>query len=152
VLVIRPVGFFPALKYWLLLALVLLGLRLFSWQDLTQNHAETRPDHPNPALRTGHYPHSAEALFFALQNLINNLPRWQIVEADLPAGKIRAERTSRLFRFTDDIEIEIKQTGPGHARLDVRSASRVGKGDFGQNARNIQFLLEALAHRLSEGD
>jgi len=129
--------------------LVILALRFLSWQDLTQNHAETRPEHPNPELRTRHYQHSAEALFFALQTLINDLSRWKIIEADLPSGRMSAERKTRLFRFIDDIQVHIQAIDPKHATLDIRSASRLGKGDFGQNARNIQILFKGLEAELS---
>jgi uncharacterized protein (DUF1499 family) len=45
-------------------------------------------------------------------------------------GYLRAETTSRLFRFVDDLEA----LPPGRrARIDVRSASRVGYSDAGVN-------------------
>jgi hypothetical protein len=42
--------------------------------------------------------------------------------------------------FRDDIAIRIRQTGQG-SRVDVRSASRYGRHDFGTNAARVRALL-----------
>ncbi len=128
----------------LFLVIVIAALLFVSWQDLTQNHAETGLDHPNPALRTRHYRLSAETLFITLRTLLKDFPRWQILDADRRTGTIMAKRKTDLFRFVDDIQISMKEINQNHVTLNIRSASRVGKGDFGQNARNIQELLKRL--------
>ena len=62
-------------------------------------------------------------------------------------GAIAAVWTSRIFRFRDDIGVEISAEKP-RCRVLVRSASRVGRHDFGQNARHIRELLGALETEL----
>ncbi len=126
------------------LVILIVALLFINWQGLTKNRAETGLDHPNPALRTRHYRLSAETLFITLETLLNNFPRWQILEADRRTGNIIAQRKTSLFRFVDEIQISIKKIDQKHVALNIRSASRVGKGDFGQNARNIQELLKRL--------
>jgi uncharacterized protein (DUF1499 family) len=49
-----------------------------------------------------------------------------------------------LFGFKDDIVIRIAAAGSG-SRVDVRSLSRVGKSDFGVNAKRIRKYLRQLA-------
>ena len=68
---------------------------------------------------------------------------WEIVAADTAAGKIEATDTSRVFRFVDDIAVRIR-AGSSGARVDVRSKSRVGKGDMGANTARIRQLRDAL--------
>ena len=68
---------------------------------------------------------------------------WKIVAADDAAGRIEASDKSRWFGFTDDIVIRITGSGSG-SRIDVRSASRVGRSDFGVNAARIETYLSAL--------
>ena len=68
---------------------------------------------------------------------------WKIVAADDAAGRIEASDQSRWFGFTDDIVIRITGSGSG-SRIDVRSASRVGRSDFGVNAARIETYLSAL--------
>ena len=52
-----------------------------------------------------------------------------------------------LFRFVDDVQISIEEKD-GSVLVNVRSASRVGKGDFGQNARHIRSLFEELDRQM----
>ncbi len=60
-----------------------------------------------------------------------------------------AERKTSVFRFIDDIEIWFTKTGPNTMQLNLHSASRVGKGDLGQNARNIREVLEAFERKMN---
>jgi uncharacterized protein (DUF1499 family) len=68
---------------------------------------------------------------------------WKIVAADPAAGTIEATDTSRTFHFVDDITVRIRPEGDG-SRIDMRSKSRVGRGDVGANAARIRRLRDAL--------
>ena len=70
------------------------------------------------------------------------LPRTRIVE-EAP-GYLRAECRSRLFRFVDDLELELRT---GERRIAVRSASRVGRSDFGVNRARVDQLRSLLRER-----
>ena len=74
-----------------------------------------------------------------LRDAVAALPRTRIVESG--DGYLRAEATSRLFRFVDDLEV---LHVPGSARIDVRSASRVGYSDVGVNRARVESLRAAL--------
>lgn len=68
---------------------------------------------------------------------------WEIV-ASVPAeGRIEATDTSLLFGFKDDIVIRVAAQGSG-SRVDARSVSRVGRSDFGVNAKRIRKYFAAL--------
>jgi uncharacterized protein (DUF1499 family) len=54
---------------------------------------------------------------------------------------LRAEFTSRLFGFVDDLEL---LWNPAQEIFDVRSASRVGHGDLGANRRRVEALRERI--------
>ena len=73
---------------------------------------------------------------------------WEIVGQDAAAGRIEATDTTFWFGFKDDVVVRIRPDG-ARTRVDVRSASRVGLGDVGTNARRIRTLLATLtsAHR-----
>jgi hypothetical protein len=91
-----------------------------------------------------------EALLLALRAATNM--GWQVLDSTPPAGRTgvgRIEATTRtlIFGFTDDVTIRIRPA-VNEMRVDVRSRSRVGRHDFGQNAdriRAFQKELEALA-------
>ncbi|MDO8794090.1 MAG: DUF1499 domain-containing protein [Vicinamibacterales bacterium] len=69
---------------------------------------------------------------------------WEILGQDAAAGRIEATDTTFWFGFKDDVVVRIRPDGP-RTRVDVRSASRVGLGDVGTNARRIRTLTAALA-------
>ncbi len=71
---------------------------------------------------------------------------WDIVAVVPGDLRIEATDTTLLFGFKDDIVIRIAAAGSG-SRVDVRSLSRVGKSDFGVNAKRVRKFIE----RLSEG-
>jgi uncharacterized protein (DUF1499 family) len=68
---------------------------------------------------------------------------WDIVSADPAAGRIEAVATTFWFGFKDDVSIRVTPQGGG-SRIDVRSKSRVGRGDAGTNARRIREYLKRL--------
>jgi uncharacterized protein (DUF1499 family) len=60
-------------------------------------------------------------------------PRARLVAQD--GDYLRAEFTSRVLRFIDDVEFLI-----GEQAVDVRSASRLGQADFGVNRESVERL------------
>jgi uncharacterized protein (DUF1499 family) len=51
---------------------------------------------------------------------------------------IRAEFTSKLFHFVDDVEFYFPDTNAKEMTIHTRSASRVGHSDFGVNRKRIE--------------
>ena len=72
---------------------------------------------------------------------IVRLPRWRVTGH--VGTVVSATRTSRLFRFVDDVVVLAEPAGNG-SMLRARSASRIGRRDFGQNRRNLAELWRAL--------
>lgn len=68
---------------------------------------------------------------------------WQIHAADVASGLIETSVSSFWFGFVDDIAIRVRGSPTG-SRIDLRSVSRVGKGDLGANARRIQRFQQAF--------
>jgi uncharacterized protein (DUF1499 family) len=73
---------------------------------------------------------------------------WEVVEADRGAGRLEAVDRTFWFGFRDDIVVRAREAGDGGTLVDVRSASRVGVGDVGTNARRIREFLGGLEKRL----
>ena len=107
---------------------------LRNWHDTDEPGADPGPlDLPLPP---------AEALA-RVESAVRGLPRWHVETTDAAAGTVTATRRTRLFRFADDLTIRLEPAGGG-TRVHVRSQSRVGKSDFGQNRRNVMELFGAL--------
>lgn len=68
---------------------------------------------------------------------------WEIRYTDPDTGTLEAEDVTRIFKFVDDIVVRVRPDGDGSA-VDVRSKSRMGRGDLGANAARIRALREAI--------
>jgi len=68
---------------------------------------------------------------------------WEIVAKDDQLFVIEAVVRSSFFGFADDLVIRIAKTDEG-SRIDMRSSSRVGQGDFSANAKRVQSFLSDL--------
>jgi uncharacterized protein (DUF1499 family) len=71
---------------------------------------------------------------------------WDVITVDAASGTLEAVDTTFWFRFKDDIVVRVRQEA-GRTRVDVRSKSRLGRGDLGANARRIRTFRSALASR-----
>jgi uncharacterized protein (DUF1499 family) len=79
-----------------------------------------------------------DKVFAAVQAAVASMGL-ELVEADAAQGRIEATATSLLFGFKDDVVVRIADD-PNGTKVDVRSKSRVGRNDFGMNAKRIRAL------------
>ncbi|MBA5776353.1 DUF1499 domain-containing protein [Stappia sp. F7233] len=114
-------------------------------------------DHPAPnrALQRQAYPDLLSRRFrvtpaelHAAARQVIERQRWTIVGELTPAlpddpSLIQADVRSLVFGFTDDFVIRIRPD-PFGARLDLRSASRIGEHDLGANAARIRLFQQDL--------
>ena len=74
---------------------------------------------------------------------------WRVVDSNPPNLRGEAEAhidaTDRtlFFGFVDDIAIRIRAAG-AKTQIDIRSASRIGRHDFGANAKRVQRFIDAV--------
>jgi uncharacterized protein (DUF1499 family) len=68
---------------------------------------------------------------------------WEIVASNVETGHIEATATTPFVGFKDDVVIRIRARGP-EAIVDVRSKSRIGRGDMGVNAKRVRSFTEKL--------
>ncbi|MCK8516321.1 DUF1499 domain-containing protein [Methylonatrum kenyense] len=99
-----------------------------------------------PEIRPRRYARTTDAVFAAAAEQVRE-QGWLLVEEDPAAGRIEAVATTTWFGFRDDVIIRVQADADG-SRLDMRSASRVGRSDLGTNAQRIDRFLRALDQRL----
>jgi len=121
------------------------GQRLRTY--FTANVAETAADAAFPELRAPPFDVSPEELIRAVETASQRLG-WGLGPVDRAQGTLTAVVTTALWHFKDDVEIRVLPAPEGGVMLQVRSASRVGKGDLGANTRHILDLLEAVQDEL----
>jgi uncharacterized protein (DUF1499 family) len=74
--------------------------------------------------------------------------RWQVINTRPPQpgrreAYIEAVARTPIMGFRDDIAVRIRPVGEG-ARIDIRSASRYGRHDFGTNAARVRALISDI--------
>lgn len=106
------------------------------------NVAVTDTASADDALRARRLPAPKAVVLGTLLELIPLQPRWRV--AGHNADVVWATRRTRVFRFVDDVYILCTEAPDGTTLVEVRSASRVGRSDLGQNRRNIAELWRAL--------
>jgi uncharacterized protein (DUF1499 family) len=112
---------------------------------LSTNVAESSPAPEFPELKTRYYDTPRAKVFDEANAAIRSLSNWKVVLADPATGSIAAEK--RVLMFVDDVRIRVIAEG-SRTRVDARSHSRVGKGDFGENRRHVAQFLTALDGRV----
>jgi uncharacterized protein (DUF1499 family) len=134
----------------LLAVFPILALQVDDWgRDLTTNHAETSLDAGDQALRPLASDRSVDETAAAIQRAAQTLPRWTFA-GQTDAGDVitlRYVRATRLLGFKDDITLRVEPSAGG-ATVHATSQSRVGKGDLGQNPRNLKEILGAVREQL----
>lgn len=113
----------------------------------TENSASSQaglyPDHPmrayaqvDPLPMRG----DAAATMAALKAVLAKMPGAEIVKSD--PDYLYARFTTRWLRFVDDVEFWVD---PAAGVVQVRSASRLGRKDFGVNRARVEAIRAALA-------
>ncbi|MBJ7537603.1 DUF1499 domain-containing protein [Marinomonas transparens] len=74
---------------------------------------------------------------------------WDMVAQYPEVGVVEATARTPIFGFRDDVVIRISTTIEGEIRVDMRSCSRIGRGDFGTNAKRIETFMSELSKALA---
>lgn len=82
-----------------------------------------------------------------LKAILTDMPRTKIITSD--DCYLRAECTSLVFRFVDDVEF---LRDPATRTIHFRSASRVGKSDLGVNRRRMEAIRKKFDEHQRKGN
>jgi uncharacterized protein (DUF1499 family) len=82
---------------------------------------------------------AAAVAWSRLKPMLQKMPGAQVINES--EDYLRAEFTTRLLKFTDDMEFWFDRRA---SVLHVRSASRLGRKDFGANRERLDALRSAL--------
>ncbi len=131
-----------------ILTIVLIG-RIF----YPDNIAETSPDGEPKNLKTLYVEDEPENVSKIIDGIVPTLTTygsaWKIVDKKETGDAFVFKVEVPVLVFTDDMQITIQKPKDVElASVDVRSQSRVGKSDFGENARHIRKFLAALEEKL----
>ena len=135
--------------------LISIGRMIDDWgRDWSQNYAELRDDAERSDLQPLVLEMSAEKLVAKLIAWSESQPMWTVKSHELfetPAnGQVLAQlhltRRTPVFRFVDDVHVRIVALDSDKkVKLIATSQSRIGKGDLGQNPRNLLELKRCFS-------
>lgn len=130
------------------IALVLLAsspfmLRLV-WPRINDVKTGATPEYPD--IQPQRFNRPFDEVFEASTNTAQAMG-WEIRETNREQGIIEAIATTQILKFKDDVTVTLTREG-AVTIVNVRSKSRVGKGDLGTNARRIRAFQAELAKGL----
>ena len=127
--------------------IVAICVRIDNWQrDLTTNFAETDFAAEDAGLHPLTLDRPRDEIADLLTDWAASQANWQKVASEKGPDrtKMHFTRTTRFLRFIDDVHVTITANslpdGEG-CTINATSQSRIGKGDLGQNPRNLKALL-----------
>ena len=91
-----------------------------------------------------------DKVYQSAQDVVRTLG-WELVSAEAEQWQARIEATDTTFwfGFKDDVVVRLQYTG-NSTLIDVRSKSRVGKGDVGKNAERIREFFSVLEEEMEQ--
>ncbi|MEX0769916.1 MAG: DUF1499 domain-containing protein [Balneolaceae bacterium] len=113
----------------------------YAGEETAQTQREAYPD--LGSLTTNLSP---DEVFNAVVALVEDRG-WSLAQADQQNGIVEATEKMAWFGFEDDVVIRVEATESG-TRVDMRSKSRIGRGDLGVNAHRIRTFLSDLEESL----
>lgn len=100
-----------------------------------------------PDLKPLRFAEGADLVFPKAKQALSNLANgWKVVDVNEQGYAMELEKESAVFRFVDDIMIEVRpfEDGVGKSEIHIRSRSRVGRSDLGANRKNIDHIFMIL--------
>jgi len=89
---------------------------------------------------------SLDDAYFQALDIVNGLSGWEVTGNRIASREsfVEGTVTSTVFGFVDDFVIRISAAGSGGCVVDMRSRSREGQGDMGQNADHVRMFMGLL--------
>jgi uncharacterized protein (DUF1499 family) len=116
------------------------------WPVVSEVETGKTPEYAD--LQPQYYTAEPARVFESTRDTIEALEQWRVRSAESTSFTVNGVQTTAVFGFEHDVTIWVEPVTEFVTRVRVRSASRIGKGDFGQNARNIRTFFRGLDERL----
>lgn len=117
---------------------------------LTGNDVTTGKHPGYPELQPRRYDFPPDQTITFVAAAAARIPRWRTVSLDREAGVVEIAVRTAIGGFTDDVTVRVTPIGErsDSSLVVIRSRSRVGRADLGENARHIRALQAIMDERL----
>ncbi len=112
-------------------------------RPLLVNDVKTGESEWYPELQPRRYRESYDDVLACARRAIEEGARFQLRSVSPEKGRLQAEARTKLVGFVDDVTVSLERTD-GEVVVSIRSRSRVGRGDMGQNAKTIRELYDRI--------
>jgi hypothetical protein len=116
--------------------------KLSDW--FTKKLYVTSPKDPDVFFHPRRYTRSKEEVGRAVHEAVAHLRGWTVQEYRENQGRVHVLRQGFLPLLMEDLNFYIVQGVDGTTKLEATSQSRGGRGDWGQNRRNLKKFLTRL--------
>ncbi|TVR16029.1 MAG: DUF1499 domain-containing protein [Balneolaceae bacterium] len=115
--------------------------------DTDKHPFDPCPGSPNCIIQSLLFEETPEKLFAAAQSAMKKIDPFEL---DIQNYDLRINAVFRIpiFRFKDDVQIAVEESVTGGSYLHIKSASRVGHGDFGVNKRRVERIVSQIKTEL----
>jgi uncharacterized protein (DUF1499 family) len=97
-----------------------------------------------PGLDTLSLDEPPDVVFERALTLAKAQPGWTVTHEERKSLTLEGVVETKVFRFKDDFVVRVRPAEGGGSKVDMRSKSRVGRGDLGANALRIWAFFRAL--------
>ncbi len=132
----------------ILVGVLIMGVLIASGIWPVINRVETGKTPEYAEIIPHYFTAEPQRVFEECKGSVETLEGFTLTSSDLPTRAIKAQVIATPLGLEHDITITIEPVTEFVTRVHVLSASRSGKGDFGQNARNIETFFGELDRRL----
>lgn len=114
------------------------------WAMMTTNEVTAGEDHPYEGIEPVQIEGQVQDVLDRVRAAFEGGgSRWQTRVVDSQERRLEGTVTTKVFGFVDDVTVWLEEADEGY-RVMARSKSRIGKGDLGQNARNLRSFYRRL--------
>jgi uncharacterized protein (DUF1499 family) len=130
-------------RFLLLLAVAGAAAAFLAWPRINLVETGRTPEYPD--LQPREYAAGEQRVTEAVKAAAGRLSRFTFLGSGRGPGgsEVHYVASTLVLRLKDDVNVRIRREG-GKTKVTVRSKSRMGTMDFGQNARNVRELLGEL--------
>lgn len=112
------------------------------------NRVETGATPEYPEIQPLYYSATPQRVFDEVKTGVGELERFEVLNADDATMRLQAIAAMPVLGLEHDIEVRVEPVTEFVTRVHTISTSHTGKGDLGQNTRNILAVQEELEQRL----
>lgn len=117
--------------------------RLKPVAETSRNSVSSQASHAAAKVDPLHYAGDGPAAFTLLKSVVAGMAGATLVRHE--SNYFHAEFTTLWLKFTDDVEFYLDEN---RGVIEVRSASRIGTGDFGVNRARVEAIRRAFSAAL----